>query len=278
MIKVENLSFSYPRRRVRVFEHTSLTLTQGSVTGLLGKNGTGKTTLLKLITGLLTPASGSATIDGERASDRQPTMLSKLFLLPEEFALPRVTPLEYAVLYGKFYPEFSDTEFEQLLTELEVSGNEKFHNMSFGQRKKGYIAFALACNTPYIFMDEPTNGLDIPSKAVFRRLVARKAVADRTIVISTHQVRDLEELIDHILILDGHEFLLDASVTEITRKLRFERVEDINSALYAEKTIAGTVGVTLNNDPNSETGLDIELLFNAATTSRAAVKELFKKQ
>lgn len=278
MIKVENLSFSYPRRRTRVFENTSLTLTQGSVTGLLGKNGTGKTTLLKLITGLLTPAQGDATIDGACAADREPVMLSKLFLLPEEFSLPRVTPLEYAALYGKFYPNFSACEFEELLSELEVSGHEKFHNISFGQRKKGYIAFALACNTPYIFMDEPTNGLDIPSKAVFRRLVARKALPERTIVISTHQVRDLEELIDHILILDGHEFLLDASVTEITRKLRFERIEDSNTALYAEKTIAGTVGVTLNNDPHSETGLDIELLFNAATTSHAAVKELFKKQ
>lgn len=277
MIKIETLDFRYTRSGRAVFKGFDLTIAQGGIYGLLGKNGTGKSTLLRLITGLLTPKSGSVILDGVASSDREAETLQRLFLLPEDFELPRITPLEFAQLYGKLYPKFSTEQFGELLAELEVQGDQKFNTMSFGQRKKGYIAFALACNTDYLLMDEPTNGLDIPSKAVFRRLVAAAADPQRTIIISTHQVRDLEELIDNILILDGNELLLNASTNDITHRLRFAKVENDEPTLYREKTVLGEVGVMLSDDPSRETGLNIEMLFNATVTSRETIKNLFKK-
>lgn len=276
MIQINSLYFDYSSSKGWIFENLSMTIKTGSVYGLLGKNGTGKSTLLRLISGLLTPKTGTLTVDDIVAAKRLPDFLEDLFLLPEDFSLPRLTPLEFAAIYGKFYPRFSHTEFANLLSELEVEPTKKLHAMSFGQRKKGYIAFALATNTRLLLMDEPTNGLDIPSKAIFRRLVARKTDDDRTIIISTHQVRDLEELIDHVLILDGSQFLLDASTAEITRRLRFEKMEDTTGALYFEKSVHGTVGVRLNNQNDIETGLDMELLFNAAIANRAEFKQIFK--
>lgn len=277
MIKIDTLNFRYPRSSREVFGGLDLTLKEGRVYGLLGKNGTGKSTLLGLISGTLSPKSGTVSINGLGSNKRQVSMLEKLFFLPEDFALPRVTPIQFARLYGRLYPKFSREQFDMLLRELQVRGDEKFHLMSLGQRKKGYIAFALACNTDYLLMDEPTNGLDIPSKAVFRRLVASVADEHRTIIISTHQVHDMEELIDHILILNDKELLLNASVADITSKLRFAKIEDSQATLYRENTVMGPVGVMLCQDSDQETGLDIELLFNAVTLNSAEIKNLFKK-
>ncbi|MEG1076034.1 MAG: ABC transporter ATP-binding protein [Mucinivorans sp.] len=277
MITISNLNFAYPRSSKAVFDGLSLELTSSGVFGLLGKNGEGKSTLLRLMSGLLTPKSGQVTLGGFVSHDREPQMLENLFLVPEDFSLPRVSPLDFAKLYGKLYANFSLGQFKELLDKLEVNPDQKFNSMSFGQRKKGYIAFALACNTRYLLMDEPTNGLDIPSKSVFRRLVSEFASTERTILISTHQVRDLEELIDHVLILDGGRLLLDASTSQIARALRFERIEDPSQALYTEKNTLGLVGVRLNNDPETETALDMELLFNAALTNKDTMSKLFKK-
>lgn len=278
MIQIENLYFDYPKSKGWIFENTNLTISKGSIYGLLGKNGTGKSTLLRLISGLLTPKQGRVSVDSFSSHMRRAEMLEKLFFLPEDFSLPRVTPREFAEIYGKFYPRFSHSEFLELLSKLEVEPDKKLHSMSFGQRKKGYIAFALAVNTDILLMDEPTNGLDIPSKSVFRRLVAGIASPERVIIISTHQVRDLEELIDHVLILDGNQFLVNSSTEEITRRLSFSQLDDVSGALYFEKSVHGTVGVTPNDGTSAQTGLDMELLFNAAVANRQYFIDTFIKK
>lgn len=274
MIRFEHVSFGY--RKGRLFDDLDLEFRRGAVYGLLGKNGAGKSTLLKLMAGLLFPKSGEVTVLDRVPKKREPGFLAQLFMVPEEFDLPRMTMDEYARIYGCFYPAFSRERLSALMRELEVPEGQNLGAMSFGQKKKAYIAFAIACNTPLLLMDEPTNGLDIPSKSSFRRIIAQAAGEERTIVISTHQVRDLDQLIDSVAVLDGSEILLNASVGEITERLQFVQIDEGEPALYAEQTIHGCWGVR-PNDSGAESPLDMELLFNAAIANREAVKQLFNR-
>lgn len=274
MITLNNLTFGYRSRQI--FGGLNMEIEPGSIYGLLGKNGEGKTTLMKLIAGLLTPRQGGIDVMGEVPSNRYPSFLSEIFMLPEEFDMPRLSIIEYAKCYGVFYPNFSTEQLGRLLTELEVDSMQNLHTMSFGQKKKAMIAFAIACNTKLLLMDEPTNGLDIPSKSNFRRVIASIAQDDRTIIISTHQVRDLDQLLDRVVILDGSEILLNSSVSEITDKLFFTHLDNNEEALYAEQTIHGRWGVKAN-DQHLDSQMDMELLFNAATSNRQIIKKIFDK-
>lgn len=272
MITINDVSFGY--RKGTLFSGLNLNLRQGAVYGLLGKNGAGKTTLLKLISGLLFPKTGGIEVLNHEPRHREPSFLCDVFMLPEEFDLPRLDMHQFAAAYGGFYPNFSAGQLAQLMNELEVPMDQQFHQMSFGQKKKAYIAFAIACNTPLLLMDEPTNGLDIPSKSSFRRVIASVADENRTIVISTHQVRDLDQLIDSVVVLDNSEILLNATTGEITEKLKFTHLEETEPALYAEQTIHGRWGVQLNHE-GAESPLDMELLFNATVSNRESIKFIF---
>ena len=272
MITFKDVSFGY--RGGRLFDRLDLTLRRGAIYGLLGKNGAGKSTLLKLAAGLLFPSRGTITVLERTPRKREPNFLNQVFFVPEEFTLPRMTMTEYARVYGAFYPRFSREQLGELLRELEVAADQRLDRMSLGQRKKAYIAFAIACNTPILLMDEPTNGLDIPSKSSFRRVIARVADEERTVVISTHQVRDLDQLIDSVVILDQSRILLNASTAEITKRLEFVRLDEGQPALYAEQTIHGRWGVRPNTS-DEESPLDMELLFNAAVTNPDTIQLLF---
>ena len=219
MLKINELAFSYSGNGCKVFNDFSLSFEKGAVYGLLGLNGTGKSTLLYLLTGLLRPQEGSIEFKGEDVQKRLPSTLSDMYIVPEEFELPRMSMKQYAKLHSGFYPRFS---YEQLLQNLAMFGLDDsvvFNNLSMGQQKKAYMCFALATNTSLLVMDEPTNGLDIPSKSEFRRLIASNMSDDKTIIISTHQVRDIDSLLDHIVIIDRSSVLLNASHAEICRRL-----------------------------------------------------------
>jgi ABC-2 type transport system ATP-binding protein len=275
MIKTENLTFGYKARR-KVLNDITLELGEGHIHGLLGCNGIGKTTLLKLICGIMRPGSGEVRVDGIDPMTRQPQMFSELMIIPEEFDLPNLSLERYAAMMKPFYPRFDHGSMRRYAEELKVNTKDKLHNMSMGQRKKAYIAFALACNVRTLLMDEPTNGLDIPSKSIFRRQLASYVDESRMVIISTHQVADVESLLDNIVILDNEGVALAATTTEICSKLKFGRAKEEDSVLYKEMTIAGEMAVMAN--PNEEdTQLNIELLFNAVTANRASINELFNR-
>lgn len=275
MIKIENLNYSYRGSR-RVFESLDIAIPEGGICGLLGKNGVGKTTFFSLVSGLLHPDKNSKiTVFGIEPKKHEVKFLQRIFLLPEEFELPRISVKEFAKLYGQFYPRYSEELFVRLLSDFEVTASDKFHQMSFGQRKKAFISFAIACNTELLLLDEPTNGLDIPSKTAFRRALASIADDGRTIIISTHQVRDLEEILDRVVVMESNKVLLNASTEEITKKLRFEVVEPTQNTLYCQPTIHGLLGVTPNYEGGSETKLDMELLFNAVNSSPEEINRIF---
>lgn len=274
MITTTNLTFGY-RAKHSVLKDITMELAPGHIHGLLGCNGIGKTTLLKIVCGIMRPNSGSVVVNGMDPFKRSPELLREIMFIPEEFDLPNMSLETYAKINAPFYPKFDIGSMRGNCQELEVDPRIKLHSLSMGQRKKAYIAFALACNTKIVLMDEPTNGIDIPSKRTLRSLLAKHATDERTIVISTHQVGDVEYLLDNIVILDERGVALNATTTDICRKLCFGRVEADEESIYSESTIAGRMGVTLNRAECDST-LNIELLFNAVTAEREVFANLFK--
>ena len=264
MITLKELSFSYSRKK-EVLDRINLEVGSGHICGLLGKNGEGKTTLLNLLSGQIFPDQGSCLVLEETPSERNARFLQQIFLLPEEISMPEVTAIEYIKMYAPFYPTFRDDICKACVESFEINLSDRLSKMSQGQRKKVAITLALAAHTPLLLMDEPTNGLDIPSKATFRRLVASLIDDNQTVIISTHQVRDLESLIDTVLILDQRQILLNKTLNEIGEKLYFGPLLPEEKALYSEPTPQVTIGVTARED-KEETAVSLELLFNAAIT------------
>ena len=213
MIEVKNVTFGYTPYQ-QVLKEFSLNFREGGVYGLLGKNGTGKSTLLYLITGLLRPRQGSVWVDGNDSNRRNPDMLSELFIVPEEYDLPSISLQSYVKAIRPFYPRFSQELLEQCLREFEMPMDVNLGALSMGQKKKVYICIALAANTKYLLLDEPTNGLDILSKSLFRKVVVTGMAEDKTIIISTHQVHDVERLLDHVVVIDRNRVLLDQKLEE----------------------------------------------------------------
>ncbi len=271
MIEVNNISFRYPGTKHNVFSNFSMSLEANNIYGLLGKNGTGKSTLLYLISGLLRPANGEVKVDGRLVTERQPDMLKEMFIVPEEFNLPAVSLDTYVKMNKPFYPNFSQEVLESCLKDFELPQTLKLNELSMGQKKKVYMSFALAAGTKYLFMDEPTNGLDIPSKTQFRRVIANNMSDERTLIISTHQVHDVETLLDHILILSESEMLLNSTVSKICENYSFEYrqpQEMDETVIYAEPTLQGNAVIAKRGKDDEETQMNLELLFNAVVMGK----------
>ncbi len=278
MIRINNLKFSYHKNR-DLFSDLHLELSKGHIYGLLGKNGAGKTTLLKLMTGLCFPIQGEVKVFGTDSFLRTTKMLEKIYFLPEEIYSPSLKISNYLSANSVFYPNFDNKLFYDLLEELEFDQfNDLISKLSLGQKKKVAIAFAIAAKTDILIMDEPTNGLDIPSKSIFRKIIARIATEDRIILISTHQVRDLHSLLDSVIILDGGSIILNETVDGIMKKLKFGIVSPDNVSnekiLYSENNIGGLVAVC-ENTYNEDTNLDLELLFNATMLNKSLIYNMF---
>ena len=275
MIEINNLEFSYGS--VPVLKNITMRLEEGKIYGLLGENGVGKTTLLTLLCGLKKPASGSIAIDGTDPYKRDPELYKELYYVPDEVMPLHQTALLFAKNTGVFWANFSLDLFKTIMKEMEVNLDQKMDAMSAGQLKKTYLSFAIACKPRYIFMDEPTNGLDIPSKAQFRSAVSKYTSDDSTIIISTHQVRDLENIIDPIIILDKQDVLVNASLEKIASKLTFDYGTSIHpESLYSEQLPGGFIQVLPNTD-GQETKVNIEALFNAVHRHKELIKNLLNE-
>jgi ABC-2 type transport system ATP-binding protein len=253
-----------------------LVLKRGHIYGLLGKNGAGKSTLLKNMAGLVYPVSGQVEVLGHNPTRREPSLLREISFIPEEFYLPAVKSEQFLKANAGFYPNFDREYFYRLISEFEIPVEQKLADMSYGQKKKYIISFGLASNTKIIIMDEPTNGLDIPSKAQFRKIMASAITDDRCVIISTHQVRDLDNLIDAVILLDEHKVALNASVNLITDSLCFKKIKELSpDVLYGEEALGG-FNVILPNTLAEDSKLDLELLFNAVLQQKEKITNLIK--
>jgi len=264
MIDIQNLTFSYSKKE-HLFQELNLKASEGSIIGLLGKNGAGKSTLLKLMAGLLKPHAGEIEILNQNPFHRLPSYLQHVYFVPEEFAVPSISINAYVKATGALYPDFDYSKMAGIMHDFELDGLKNLGKMSYGQKKKFLIAFALSTNCKLLVLDEPTNGLDIPSKSLFRKVVAGALSDDQMVIISTHQVKDVENLIDRIVLIDHGRIMFNHSVLDVSQSLAFHTVSDIKDTdcLYDEVAPGGYRILAKKN--GTETPIDIELLFNAVT-------------
>jgi ABC-2 type transport system ATP-binding protein len=278
MVDIEQLDFAYGRSRL--FAGLSLSLGPGNIYGLLGLNGAGKSTLLKLMTGLLFPGAGRISALGHEPAARRPAFLADVFVLPEELNLPAITGEEYVRSLAPFYPRFDAESFDRYRTQFDLPLGLKLTGHSYGQKKKFLLAFGLASGTRLLVLDEPTNGLDIPSKSLFRRLVAQAATEERIFVISTHQVRDVEALIDPLILLHDGRVLLQASMSEIAGRIRMSQGDAASprdaAVVYEEPAVGGAWRVWA--EPDDDGRIDLEVLFNAIVAEPATFTRLFDRE
>jgi ABC-2 type transport system ATP-binding protein len=276
MIDIQDMTFGYKRQEL--FSHLSLSLAGGNIYGLLGKNGAGKTTLLKLICGLRLPQGGTCRVLGFDPAVRPAGLLEEICFVPEDLHVPAIPMRLFERLHAGLYPRFSHEAFHEHLQTFEMDTDKSLSELSYGQKKKYLLAFALASGCRLLLLDEPTNGLDIPSKSQFRRLLARAGGAEQVILISTHQVRDMENLIDPIIVLDQGKIVFQQPMMEAARRLaaRLEHQEPGDpGVLYSEKTLGGWV-VVRENAGGEETQLDLETLFNTVIAGGEKVRALFE--
>jgi ABC-2 type transport system ATP-binding protein len=278
MVDIQQVDFAYPGKQL-LFRGLSAELKPGNIYGLLGQNGAGKTSLLKLITGLLKPKHGSCSVLNYESGKRIPQMLAEAYIIPEEFQLPGIKISEYVKINGAFYPRFDHEQFDRLMNEFSLNKQEKLSKLSYGQKKKVLLSFGLATNSKLLILDEPTNGLDIPSKSQFRRILASSLSEERIFIISTHQVRDMESLIDPVIVLDDGQIIFNRSMEEITKNLAFKVIrngEEPKGLLYGEEIMNGKAGI-VENDGSEETQVNMELLFNGIIHKGKEINHAFKK-
>ena len=274
MIKIENISYGYKSNHP-IFNDISLEIGNG-IYGLLGENGVGKTTLIHLLCGLLFPWKGECSIDGMNPAKREPALLSRYFFLPEEMQMPSESISAFATRHSAFYPHFNHKEFEQNLEELKIDRKQKLSAVSYGQQKKAMLAYAFALHPPLLIPDEPTNGLDITSRQALKRIISRSIDDDSTLLISTHQAHDFENLLDHLIILGEGEILLNRSLDEISQRLLFARTDSLpEDSIYSEQELPGYFSV-LPNEEEEENTPDIELLYKAMLQVPEKIKSMFK--
>lgn len=271
MIAINDLQFKYPRKSL-LFRGLSMSVEPGHIIGLLGKNGEGKTSLMKLIAGQMFPTKGEMKVLGEEPARRKVSFLGDVYYLAENNpTLKGCSVGNYFAAVAPFYPNFSQSEADSLMQEFELDYKMRMDKMSQGQQKKAAIALALSLGTHLLLLDEPTNGLDIPSKSLFRRLLAKYLCEDRIIMISTHQVRDLEQIIDYLVVMQENQITLTRSISELSDKFTFRPVQQGDTPLYEEMTPAGRFGVFAKEKDEPESVFSTELLFNALTSNKEAI-------
>jgi ABC-2 type transport system ATP-binding protein len=217
------------------------------------------------LAGLLLPQSGSLKVGGFTPFDRLPDYLGDLFMVPEEFQFPQVSINLYLKATASLYPNFDEEKLDGILKDFELDRKSMIHKLSQGQRKKFLIAFALATNCKLLLLDEPTNGLDIPSKSIFRKVLVSSVTDEQLVIISTHQVKDIETILDTVVIMDQGKIIFKKSMEEITRQWQFQHVASlagIEEIAFSEK-YPGGYKVMVSASGEEETEVDLELLFKA---------------
>lgn len=275
MVTIKNLNFYYDKRRP-LFHNMDMRLEPGHIYGLLGKNGAGKSTLLKNMAGLVFPITGDIDVLGFNPTKREVLFLQEVCFIPEEFYLPDVKSEKFVRANANFYPNFDHIYFKELINEFEIPVEQKLSGMSYGQKKKYIISFGLATRAKFVIMDEPTNGLDIPSKVQFRKIMASALTEDRCFIISTHQVRDLDNLIDVVIIIDQNKIVLNNSIFEIADKIQFKKIKELTTdIIYAEQVMGGHYAI-LPATGFSDSKVDLELLFNGILHQRERITNLIE--
>ncbi len=277
-MKINNLSFAYQKGQPLI-NGLSLTLEPGHIYGLLGQNGAGKSTLLKLMAGLCFPDSGEINVFDACPQTRNLHFLQELFFMPEDFGLPMLTIEKYGYYYGGFYPHFDSGLFKKILANFGLNMQMTLSALSYGQKKMFMIAFALSTRVKVLILDEPTNGLDICNKSVWQKVLLENISSEQLVIISTHQVHDIEGLIDGIIVMKEGKILLNVLTLSLEDKLYCGIQSEMpapDSVFYAE-TRAGGYAILRENKGEEPTTIDLVLLFQALLQN-TQITQLFMEE
>lgn len=272
MIKIDNLIFGYDRRSVAV-DDACASLGEG-IWLLLGENGAGKTTLLRLLCGLLKPSEGYIEFDGDNPAGHRPSVMRRLFFVPDSLEVPAPTINALAKIDAAFYPNFSPERLHDNLAAFSLTGDERIAECSLGTRHKLFAAYAFSLGVDLLLLDEPTNGLDIQSKKVLRHIMASCVDENQTVIISTHNIEDVRDLCDSLMVMRKGKIILAKPVEEIEMILRFVQGPDsAPGALYSERRGPAVISVTANGS-GTPSQIDYAALYSMLMTDDESILKL----
>ena len=214
MIEVKNIWFSYETWDKYVLQDISFTVEQGEIVGVLGANGVGKTTLLKILAGLLPPKMGEENgvwIDGVPVGEKSGEIA---FISEAGSYLKDLTPKEFGEFLADFYPDFDRVYYEKLLRFFQLE-EKPIKKMSKGQKAKAEVAAGMAKKTKILIMDEPFIGKDMFTRQDFMQALAGSLTGEETIFITTHEIDEIENFIDRAIILKDCKIAADVQMDEL---------------------------------------------------------------
>ena len=269
MISISKVAYGYEKDSI-VVRNLDFAIDKGRIYGLLGKNGSGKTTLLKLLCGEIFPKKGKITADGRDAAERETETLGNIFFIPAEFGFGHLSLDKFIRLHSPFYSSFETTILNDCLEAFGMSPDiPDLQKLSSGQKRKVLLGFALAARPDYLLLDEPLDGMDIPSRDIFRKMLISHMTDRQTAVISTHTVADMENLLTDVIILRPDGSVFASSISELAAKYSFAEDISAEGAVYSEPS-AGGYRVIRKNISGEDSPVRMEMLFNAVT--KGAVK------
>jgi ABC-2 type transport system ATP-binding protein len=256
ILAVEGLGVRYGRRQV--LDGVSFALPRGSVFALLGRNGAGKSSLIRCVLGLQKPDAGGARLFGADAWANRRTAMQRTGVVPEEpNAPPEMTARQLIDFCGRLYPSWNTAQAEARLQRFGVPRDQAFGRLSKGQKGAVMLSLALAPSPELLILDDPTLGLDVVARrALFDELIGELAERGTTVLITTHDLAGIEGIADRVAILRGHQLVLDEGVETLKdrfRRLRCGRGETVFAwspfeALRADEREWGREAVVSNYD------------------------------
>lgn len=267
VVECNNLSHYYGKRLI--YEDMSFKIKKGSIFGLLGKNGTGKTTTINILNGYLKPAKGQCLIFGEDSQNLSPQTKTRIgFLMEGHIQYNFMTIGQIEKFYSAFFPQWKKDAYYELMEKLEVLPEQKLSTMSCGQRSQVALGLILAQDPDLMVLDDYSMGLDAGYRRLFLDYLKEyAAVEGKTIFITSHIIQDLEDFVEDIVILDYRSVLHSGTVTDFYQQFKqFDFIVDNPQQVKLEK---------------SDVVANFELLKNHATIytfkEQAHVEELLKQ-
>ena len=214
LLECKNLCKSYGKKKV--LKNINLTIPRGKIIGLLGKNGTGKTTLIKLINDLLVPTSGEILINGKKVGVESKNIIS---YLPERTYLDKsMTVREVIKFFSEFYEDFDSKKAEKLIKDLDLDINSKLSKMSKGMQEKVQLVLVMSRKSQLYILDEPLGGVDPATRDYILDTILSNFCEGASIIISTHLISDIERILDEVIFIDKGKIILTSDTDKLREK------------------------------------------------------------
>lgn len=226
MIEISDLSKSYGKNKVLI--NVNLKVEDGNILGLVGINGAGKSTLLRLLSGVMQADDGKILIDGESVYENEKVKKNIFFLPDDPYYTVNLTGRQQATFYKTFY-NFDDEIFERYAKKFSLNPDKPLRNFSKGMKRQIFISLALACNPKYLFLDETFDGLDPLARLEFKRGLIDLQEKGSSIVISSHSLRELEDICDSFALIDNGEVKAYGNIdNELSKLSKYQLVFEKN--------------------------------------------------